>query len=227
MALQKIKFQTNVPVKIALKFTEGKLCDSQFGDPQYMFTTTDDRVLFVAEKVAQKIHGLRLKPGERIDVCKAEVDYGNARKGIEWQISRVDPPEEPADPGPGKRAADRFWAGKAVGEQPDGTFSVPAAGVSVPVPAATAAKRQPSNNGNGSKSGNGNGHAAAPTPEDPGLMPWALFLLSQTNALVDVYFHAVDYASKSYGNAIKAEDVRALLTTAFINVSKNGGAHVG
>jgi hypothetical protein len=62
VALQKIKFQTNIPVEMALKFGEGKLCDSQFGDPQYMFTTLDDQVFFVAEKVAQKIHGLRLKP---------------------------------------------------------------------------------------------------------------------------------------------------------------------
>ena len=46
MALQKIKFQTNIPVEAALKFAEGKLCDSQFGDPQFMFTTVDDRVFF-------------------------------------------------------------------------------------------------------------------------------------------------------------------------------------
>ena len=90
--MEKIKFQTNVPVEVALKFTEGKLCDSQFGDPQYMFTTTDDRLFFVAEKVAKKIHGLRPQPGELIDICKAEVPYSNGRKGIEWQISRVDQP---------------------------------------------------------------------------------------------------------------------------------------
>src|SRR5579862_7442700 len=35
MPLQKIKFQTNIMVEAALKFTEGRLCDSQFGDPQY------------------------------------------------------------------------------------------------------------------------------------------------------------------------------------------------
>lgn len=79
--MDKIKFQTNVPVEVALRFAEGKLCDSQFGDPQYMFSTTDDRAFFVAAKVAQKIHGLRLKPGELIDIVKAEVPYTNGRKG--------------------------------------------------------------------------------------------------------------------------------------------------
>jgi hypothetical protein len=107
VALQKIKFQTNIPVEMALKFAEGKLCDSQFGDPQYMFTTTDDRVFFVAEKVATKIHGLHLQPREPFDMTKAEVDYGNGRKGIEWRVAKV---------------------GFVPGEQPDGTFAIDAIG---------------------------------------------------------------------------------------------------
>ena len=156
--MDKIKFQTNVPVEVALRFTEGKLCDSQFGDPQYMFSTMDDRAFFVAAKVAQKIHGLRLKPGELIDIVKAEVPYTNGRKGIEWQITRVNPPAgEPPNP--------------PVGAQPDGTFTVPAppsatrriapaagqsgASVSAPAPvtAAPTSPAQPPNNGNSSTGG--------------------------------------------------------------------------
>jgi hypothetical protein len=210
MALQKIRFQTNVPLELSLKFTEGKLCDSQFGDPQYMFTTIDERVLFVAEKVAQKIHGMHLKPGEPIDVCKAEVDYGNGRKGIEWQIRRVGSPEGP---------------------QPDGTFAVPRVGASVPAPAPLAASSspspisQPSNNGNGSRH-NGNGHAPVAPPVNPPVdihTGWAQFLLEQTQLLVDVFAATSRYASMNHGNQVKAEDVRALLTTAFIGMGKNGG----
>ena len=215
MPLQKIKFQTNITVETALKFPEGKLCDSQFGDPQFMFTTTDDRVFFVAEKVAQKIHGLRLQPHEPFEITKAEVDYGNGRKGIEWQVAKV---------------------GFVPGEQPDGTLVVasaqPGAGAVTPAPVAAAVKQPHSNNGNGTKpngrsNGNGNGHGHTITIATPDLpIAWAQLLLLQTNALVDVYFHALDYASENYGNAVKAEDVRALMTTAFINVSKNGGANV-
>ena len=208
MPLQKIRFQTNVTVELALKFTEGKLCDSQFGDPQYMFTTVDDRVFFVAEKVAQKIHGLRMQPREPFEITKAEVDYGNGRKGIEWQVAKV---------------------GFAPGEQRDGTLVVPlakpGAGAVTPAPVATAVRQSLHNNGNGSKLGGvANGNAVCEPVQIP--LGWAQFLLFQTNALIDVYFHALDYASENYGNAVKAEDVRALLTTAFINVSKNGGAHV-
>ncbi len=253
MALEKIKFQTNVPVELALKFAEGKLCDSQFGNPQYMFSTTDDRAFFVDEKVAKKIHGLRLKPGEPIDIVKAEVDYTNGRKGIEWQITRINPP---------------------VGEQPDGTLVVPRAGAGARTPApvpvvpcancgrpaigiksgtgspicttcaddlagagartpapVTAASQQASHNGNGSKTngngnGNGNGNAPAIRPEGDPLMPWALFLLSQTRQLIDVYALSCQYAQAKHGGLMRGEDVRSLMLSAFINVSKNGGANV-
>jgi hypothetical protein len=124
VALQKIKFQTNITLELALRFTEGKLCDSQFGDPQYMFTTIDDRVFFVAEKVATKIHGLHPQPREPLDITKAEVDYVNGRKGIEWRVAKV---------------------GFVPGEQPDGTFAVPiqpVADVTAPAPVAAASHRK-------------------------------------------------------------------------------------
>ena len=212
MPLQKIKFQTNITVEAALKFAEGKLCDSQFGDPQYMFTTIDDRVFFVAEKVAQKIHGLRLQPQEPFEICKKEVDYGNGRKGIEWQVAKV---------------------GFAPGEQPDGTFVVaaaqPGAGAGTPAPVATAGKQPPYNNGNGSKTNghaNGNGNGYAPEPPQDTRAAWAQFLLTQTEDLIDVYATASKYASDRHGNSVKAEDVRSLMLSAFINISKNGAGNV-
>jgi hypothetical protein len=169
-----------VSIGVALRFTEGKLCDSQFGDPQFMFSTTDDRAFFVAAKVAQKIHGLRLKPGEVIDIVKAEVAYTNGRKGIEWQVSRVNPPQGEAPNPP-------------VGEQPDGTLAVPAspsatlriapvagqpgASVSAPAPvtAAPTSSAQPPINGNSSTSGRkaaerfwaGKPEAEQPYPQPP------------------------------------------------------------
>ncbi len=232
--MEKIQFATNQVVELSLKFAEGKECQSNFGPPQWMFTTTDERVFFVAEKVAAKIHGLRLQPGEPFELCKAEVPYTNGRKGIEWQVNKVGfaPGEEPAPIATaGQQAAKKFWAGKTIGEQPDGTFAVPAipsgAGVSAPAPAARAASQPPVSNGNGSKSngkpnGNGNGHTTIHEPP----MPWALFLLNQTKALIDVYAMACAYAGEKHGNTVKADDVRSIMLSAFINVSKNGGANV-
>jgi len=216
MALQKIKFQTNIPVECALKFAEGKLCDSQFGDPQYMFTTVDDQVFFVAERVAAKIHGLRLKPQEPLEIIKAEKDYGNGRKGIEWQVNRV---------------------GFTPGEQPDGTFSVPTVNGTAVSPAAPpkattkVQQQQPIANRNGNNnshtSGNGNATPPALPPDQPQpLMPWALFLLGQTKQVIDVYALACAYASTAHGNIVRTDDVRAIMTTCFINLSKQGGANV-
>src|SRR5262245_24975601 len=54
---------------------------------------------------------------------------------------------------------------------------------------------------------------------------WAQVLLLQTNVLSDVYAAALAHASATHGNAIKPEDIRALLTTAFINLSQKGGAN--
>jgi hypothetical protein len=51
---------------------------------------------------------------------------------------------------------------------------------------------------------------------------WAQMLLVHTNALADVYAAALAHASTTHGNAIKPEDIRALLTTAFINLSQKG-----
>jgi hypothetical protein len=209
--VEKIKFQTNIPVEVALKFAEGKLCDSQFGDPQYMFTTVDDRVFFVAEKVAQKIHGLRLQPREPLGITKAEVDWGNGRKGIEWKVERVNPPE---------------WT--AIGEQPNGTFVVPAngagkpgAGASTPAPV-TAAFQQPSpSNGNGSKpngtNGNGNGHAAmAAAPWTPAPLKIPL------NVAVAEAVRLVTQALKDSGEQWSDQARQDLVSTVLITADKQG-----
>lgn len=51
---------------------------------------------------------------------------------------------------------------------------------------------------------------------------WAKALAAQTRQLIDVYADAVSYASAKHGNAVKPEDVRSMMTTLFINLSKGG-----
>ena len=51
---------------------------------------------------------------------------------------------------------------------------------------------------------------------------WAQALSMQTRHLVDVYAELVNYASARHGNAVRSDDIRALMTTAFINLSKGG-----
>ena len=232
---EKIKFQTNLPVELALQFLQGKPVDSQFGGVQHLFSTTDNRVFFVSEMVgniiADQLKKLGVQKGEPIEICKAEVTQGRGRKSIQWIVKKV---------------------GAAPGEQPDGTFAVqtapaapesalerqlrqsidtvrngkPGTSAVTPAPGTAAApnSEQPINNGNGSKpNGNGEAHNGRP-PEHNIHQGWAQVLLGQTNALIDVYAAALNYAGTKHGNAVKPEDVKTLLTTAFINLSK-GGAH--
>lgn len=69
------------------------------------------------------------------------------------------------------------------------------------------------------------GAADTPAAGPPAMLQfgWAQFLLSQSQALIDVQAAALDYAGKKYGAALKSEDVRSLVITAFINLSHKGG----
>jgi hypothetical protein len=231
----KINFQTNLRVELALQFLQGKPVDSQFGGVQHLFSTTDNRVFFVSELVGNiivdQLKKLGVQKGEPIEICKAEVTQGRGRKSIQWIVKKV---------------------GAAPGEQADGTFAVqtasaapesalerqlrqsidtarngkPDTGAVTPAPGTVAVpnSEQPINNGNGSKpSGNG-GAQNGRLPEHNIHQGWAQLLLGQTNALIDVYAAALNYTGTKHGNTVKPEDVKTLLTTAFINLSK-GGAH--
>jgi small basic protein len=90
---EKIQFQTNLPVEVALQYLEGKPVDSQFGGVQHLFSTTDNRVFFVSEMVgniiADQLKKLGVQKGEAIEICKAEVTQGRGRKGIQWVVKRI------------------------------------------------------------------------------------------------------------------------------------------
>jgi hypothetical protein len=95
-----IKFQTNVPVELRLRSTEGKPVESQFGGMQHMFSA-DEGAFYVSETVGailtEQCRKLGVRPGEAIDICKAEVT-ANGRKRIEWQVSKVgETPEPPTE----------------------------------------------------------------------------------------------------------------------------------
>jgi hypothetical protein len=50
---------------------------------------------------------------------------------------------------------------------------------------------------------------------------WANFLVAQSNALIDAYAAVVKHSARHEG-LIKAEDVRSIFLSAFINVAKGG-----
>jgi hypothetical protein len=80
----KVAFQTNVPVEVALKYGDGKDVNGQYGD-QVLYTLTDGRVMYVPPIVRKQIEDLGIARGELFTITKAEKRNGT-RRTIEWQV---------------------------------------------------------------------------------------------------------------------------------------------
>ena len=93
-----IEFPPNVPVTVALKFNQGKTISNQYGE-RMMFTTTDDRVMFLDLEPAGEIGKLGINVRENFTITKKTDGKKDSR--VTWEIART------------------------VGEQPNGTFVVP------------------------------------------------------------------------------------------------------
>jgi hypothetical protein len=96
---ERIAFQTNVPVTVALAYADGLQVEGRFGD-QIMYTLADERVMYVPLVVRNKLVELGIQPNEPFTICKAERKEGNQRF-IEWQVKKEGdsngrpPPEAP------------------------------------------------------------------------------------------------------------------------------------
>jgi hypothetical protein len=202
-----IKFELNIANVLEMRSLAGELVDSQFGGQQYKFSTTAG-AFYVSEPVGNILHDrferLGITAGESIEICKREVSR-NGRKSIQWEVSRIG--ELP------------------YGEQSNGTFAVPTREpAAAPEPpsmlerqlAASLAEVQ------ARKAPAIAATAGRPVAVADGLAPWQGALLAQTNALTDVFAAAIAHASSTHGNAVKADDVRSLMLSAFINMAKGG-----
>jgi hypothetical protein len=65
----KVQFQTNVPVDVALKYNDGKEVTGQYGD-QVLYALTDGRVMYVPPIVKKKIDELGIGRGELFTITK-------------------------------------------------------------------------------------------------------------------------------------------------------------
>ena len=238
---EKVKFEINIPQTITLAYSEGKIVSGAFGD-QVMYSLADHKVCFLDMGVAQKINMLEPNAGESITLCKrnsktwdvwlspATEKLRAAREGGDGRTFDPDPERpqpEQQDLVPILEASIR-----AASERRYATLNVPKVGVNEKNGSG------PTDGGTAPRTTNGVGHrtsddhrvspqANTAKPPEPSITQgWAQFLLSSTNALVDAYAAALAYASAKHGNSVKPEDVRALLTTAYIAQTKNGAPHV-
>src|SRR4051794_910359 len=103
-----VEFALNVPVTVALKYGQGKIISSQYGE-RVMFTTVDNRVMFLDPATAGMIESAGINVRESFTITQ------------KWD---------------GVKGNSRAWEVEKLGVRSDGTFAVPAPPASAPGPIA-------------------------------------------------------------------------------------------
>jgi len=98
-----LRFNTNTPVELALRWDDGKRVDGRYGE-QIMYTLIDDRVIYVPPIVATRIRELGIRANQVFEICKAELRQENKR-WIEWRVRKIEEPRHPAPSGNAPEAA--------------------------------------------------------------------------------------------------------------------------
>jgi len=141
-----VEFIPNQPQLVAVKFPRPKIIQGQYGE-RAMYGLTDGRVMFLDMGVAEKITTAAVKAGEPFWIClKWDGRRGSPRTWEVWLDPNAEKQRAVAEnPGyvPKSPAVDPFAAARPgidrarqrmFGEQPDGTFAVPAPQASEPEP---------------------------------------------------------------------------------------------
>lgn len=205
MAMEKITFEPNMPVTVRLKYPVGKIVSGNYGEQVY-YSTADGKAMYLDLHVGQMLNELSPKVGEPILIMKKW--SGKKGERPEWHVWR----DDGSDPGLVGKLAESHGLARAsqIGQQPDGTFRIPAAPPQAPI--------QPTN-----------GATALAPRKAPDVaqvaQAWSQALLAEANALVDIFAAAWEHARETYRGQVKPEDVRALVTSAYIQSRNRGNGH--
>src|ERR1019366_45111 len=85
MGLEKLSFNPNVPIQVALKFPEGKIVEGRFGDQVY-FTLAQppNTCMYLDMGAAQKVNVLSPQKGQPFNICKRWT--GKKGDAIQWDV---------------------------------------------------------------------------------------------------------------------------------------------
>jgi hypothetical protein len=99
-----LRYQTNVPEIIQPRFFRGapdiEIVEGQYGQ-QAKLKLADGRITYLPTHIGDQITAMQLQPGERIEICKREIQDGLKRK-VRWDVIRIE--DEPAAPVPAAAA---------------------------------------------------------------------------------------------------------------------------
>jgi len=177
---------------------EGRTVESQFGGNQVMFSAAEG-AFYVSEKVGQilgdQFAKLGIRPGQLIEICKAEVGRGPERR-TQWIVSTAVPAQ-------------------------DATLAVPRLADPPPPPAPAAAPSDLEQQLAASIRMVEQRKQAAQASQATATPVWANHIVEQTNHLIDAYAQVLKHSMRHEG-LVKTDDVRSLFVSVFINMSKNG-----
>ena len=235
--MKKVAFVPNVPQELALKDQQGRVVSRRRGD-RTLYTLTDGRVMSASMDLASKILELGVNAQEPFGICKR----WNGRRGhpVYWDVW-LTPAAEKARAVAEMNQAEtdlehqlresialvRRSAGISGPSEPPKIDAGAAASAGMDQPAHSRAKVDQAEEAPDENNRNGERDVPASKQDQRSIEPsWAQVLQSQTELLADVYAASIKYASTRHGNAVKPEDVRALMTTAFINLAQRGRTRV-
>ncbi len=112
-----LRFSTNIPEIVSLKFSEGLPCKSKVNDEdQVMFTLADERRMYLSPYAAKLISDQGIRKSQPFSICKREHREG-AVKSIRWEVKLVGEPQ-PEGQAPAAVAAPLIT--EAYKQQPNG-----------------------------------------------------------------------------------------------------------
>jgi hypothetical protein len=218
--MARLRFAPNVPQQLILRESHGSPILTRWGE-RVRYLLADGQELEVNTEVAASIEVLRLEADEPFCICMR----WNGRRGqpVYWDVWRTSEAENTravaeTEPNPNdlehqlRQSIIRAQHGSEFSNRaPVGASESGGAPMLNPQEAILAAPAS------------GAGSIGLKTEQITRVPPsWAQVLQDQTAVLTDVYAASIKYASAHHGNAIKSEDVRALMTTAFINLAQRG-----
>lgn len=217
----RVAFFLNKPVQVALKYNGlGRQCQGSQGQPRFLFTLTDDRVMFLDPPEARYI-AEHFAAGELFWICKRS--GGKGRTPI-WQFWTGDSRtmEEQLEPNATPLARDLARSLDHVNSTRSGhgQLTVPietaaaGRGASQPQPAAAAIHSNEPETVPASVTA----RKPALTAAVNGNVPRENGVILQACALVDAMAAVMNHAAQ-YGQVISREDVRSLVVTSFINLA--------
>ena len=195
-----VRPEWNVPIECVLKFDQGVPVEGKFGD-QVLYTLADDSRLYVQPSVARQIEQVGIRRGMPFVLCKRK-----SGRSVAWEITpKQTPAPGAAPPAPAQQPSKTPVGPGVVGSYVNGSGNGHGE-LAVP--------KLDGNGGDGSRGGvNGNG---GDRQDPPAALPKAL--REHSLMLLEVFNDLLRYSSEHFGHAVKAEDVRALVTTAYISL---------